>query len=91
MLIKYTPGFLRKLEDLLAELGYVLRYEKGNFKPGYCILRDTQVVIVNKYYTTEGKINALTEILRQIDVNPEPLTDKSRKLLLGLLEITSPI
>ena len=91
MLIKYTPGFLRKLEDLLAELGYVLRYEKGNFKPGYCILRDAQVVIVNKYYTTEGKINALTEILRQIDVNPEPLTDKSRKLLLGLLEITSPI
>ena len=91
MLIKYTPGFLRKLEDLLAELGYVLRYEKGNFKPGYCILRDTQVVIINKYYTTEGKINALTEILRQIDVNPEPLTDKSRKLLLGLLEITSPI
>ena len=91
MLIKYTPGFLRKLEDLLVELGYVLRYEKGNFKPGYCILRDTQVVIVNKYYTTEGKINALTEILRQIDVNPEPLTDKSRKLLLGLLEITSPI
>ncbi|MGB3780104.1 MAG: hypothetical protein WA960_17195 [Tunicatimonas sp.] len=91
MLIKYTPGFLRKLEGLLAELGYLLRYEKGNFKPGYCILRDTQVVIVNKYYTTEGKINALTEILRQIDVNPEPLTDKSRKLLLGLLEITSPI
>ena len=91
MLIKYTPGFLRKLEGLLAELGYVLRYEKGNFKPGYCILRDTQVVIVNKYYTTEGKINALTEILRQIDVNPEPLTDKSRKLLLGLLEISSPI
>lgn len=91
MLIKYTPGFLRKLEDLLGELGYVLRYEKGNFKPGYCILRDTQVVIINKYYPTEGKINALTEILRQIDVNPEPLTDKSRKLLLGLLEITSPI
>lgn len=91
MLIKYTSGFLRKLEILLAELGYLLRYEKGNFKPGYCILRDTQVVIINKYYTTEGKINALTDILRQIDVNPEPLTDKSRKLLLGLLEITSPI
>ncbi len=91
MLVKYTPGFLRKLEDLLSGLGYLLRYEKGNFKPGYCILRDTQVVVVNKYYTTEGKVNALIEILRQIDVNPELLTEKSRKLLLGLLEITSPI
>ena len=91
MLIKYTPGFLRKLESLLAELGYVLRYEKGNFKSGYCILRDTQVVIINKYYTTEGKINSLVDILRQIDIDPEPLNDKSRKFLLSLLEITSPI
>lgn len=91
MLIKYTPAFLRKLEGLLSELGYLLRYEKGNFKAGYCILRDTQVVIVNKYFTTEGKINALVDILRQIDVNPEPLKDKSRKFLLDLLEINSPI
>ena len=91
MLIKYTLGFLRKLESLLSELGYVLRYEKGNFKAGYCILRDTQVVIVNKYFTTEGKINSLVDILRQVDVDPEPLSDKSRKFLLDLLEISSPI
>lgn len=91
MLIKYTPAFLRKLEGLLADLGYVLRYEKGNFKSGYCILRDIQVVIVNKYFTTEGKINSLVDILRQIDLNPEPLNDKNRKFLLDLLEIKSPI
>ena len=91
MLIKYTPGFLRKLEGLLSEMDYRLRYEKGNFKSGYCILRDTQVVIVNKYFTTEGKINSLVDILRQVDVDPEPLSDKSRKFLLDLLEISSPI
>ena len=91
MLIKYTPGFLRKLESLLSELGYLLRYEKGNFKSGYCILRDIQVVIINQYFTTEGKINSLVDILRQVDVDPEPLSDKSRKFLLDLLEISSPI
>lgn len=91
MLIKYTPAFLRKLEDLLSELGYVLRYEKGNFRSGYCILRDTRVVIVNKYFTTEGKINSLTDIIRQIDVDPEPLDKKHRKFLLDLLKVTTPI
>lgn len=91
MQIKYTPAFLRKLEGLISELGYVLRYEKGNFQSGYCILRDTRVVIINKYFTTEGKINSLTDIVRQIDVDPEPLDDKNRKFLLSLLEITSPI
>ena len=91
MLIKYTPAFLRKLEDLLSALGYILRYEKGNFQSGYCILRDTEVVIINKYFTTEGKINSLVDIIRQIDVDPEPLDDKRRKFLLSLLAISSPV
>ena len=91
MLIKYTPAFLRKLESLFSELDYILRYEKGNFQSGYCILRDTKVVIVNKYFTTEGKVNSLVDIVRQIDVDPEPLNPKYRKFLLDLLEISSPI
>ncbi len=91
MQIKYTPHYLRKLEDLLNESGYVLRYEKGNFKSGYCILRDTCLVIVNKYYTLEGKINCLLEIVRQLDIDPEKLLPKQQKLLVELLEIPNPL
>ncbi|WKN43963.1 hypothetical protein [Tunicatimonas pelagia] len=91
MQIKYTPHYLRKLEELLNESGYVLRYEKGSFKSGYCILRDTCLVIVNKYYTLEGKINCLLEIVRQLDIDPEKLSPKQRKLLVDLLEIPNPL
>ncbi|MEM6846036.1 MAG: hypothetical protein AAF944_18055 [Bacteroidota bacterium] len=87
MQVKYTPHYLRKLEELLSESDYILRYEKGNFKPGYCILRDTCLVIVNKYYTLEGKINCLLEIIRQLDIDPEKLSPKQQKLLVELLEI----
>jgi hypothetical protein len=62
--IKYTTGFLTKLEDLVSESDYILRYEKGNFKSGYCLLKDQKVMIVNKFYTTEGKINTLLDILK---------------------------
>lgn len=87
MQIKYTPHFLRKLEDIFSESDYTLRYEKGHFKSGYCLLNDTRIAIVNKYYTLEGKINSLIDILRLIDVDPEQLSDKNRKFLIDLLQM----
>ncbi len=84
MEVKNTKSFLTKLEDIFAESEYILRYEKGNFKSGYCILKDTKIVIVNKFYSLEGKINCLIEILRAIDFNPDNFSEKSRKLFLEI-------
>ena len=80
MQIKATKNFLNKLEDLFSETEYVLRYEKGNFQSGYCILKDTKVAVVNKFYTTDGKINCLIEILKSIKISEDSLSDKNRKL-----------
>lgn len=79
-MIKYTNQFLTKLEDLIAESDYTLRYEKGNFKSGFCVLKDQKIIIVNKFYTTEGKINALYEILRTVTLDTTRFTEKSQKL-----------
>jgi hypothetical protein len=86
-MIKYTTGFLTKLEDLISESDYALRYEKGNFKSGYCLLREQKIMIVNKFYTTEGKINALLDILKTIALDTTRFTEKSLKLY---EEITQP-
>jgi hypothetical protein len=79
-MIKYTNQFLTKLEDMIAESDYTLRYEKGNFKSGYCVLKDQKIMIVNKFYTTEGKINALLDILKTITFDTTRFSDKSLKL-----------
>jgi hypothetical protein len=79
-MIKYTTGFLTKLEDLISESDYALRYEKGNFKSGYCLLKEQKIMIVNKFYTTEGKINALMDILKTIPLDTSRFTEKSLKL-----------
>ena len=78
--VKYTAAFQHRLEDIFAESDYVLRYEKGNFKAGFCVLKETKVAIVNKYYPLEGKINCLIDILREIPLQTEGLSDKNRKL-----------
>ena len=79
-MIKYTTQFLAKFEDMIAESDYTLRYEKGNFKSGYCVLRDQKIIIVNKFYTTEGKINALLEIFKNVELDGTRFTEKSQKL-----------
>jgi hypothetical protein len=79
-MIKYTTGFLTKLEDLVAESDYTLRYEKGNFKSGYCLLKEQKIMIVNKFYTTEGKINALLDILKSTALDTSRFTEKSQKI-----------
>jgi len=79
-MIKYTNQFLTKLEDLIAESDYILRYEKGNFKSGYCLLKEQKIMIVNKFFTVEGKINALLDILRNLELDPTRFSEKSKKL-----------
>jgi hypothetical protein len=79
-MIKYTPQFLLKLEDMIAESDYTLRYEKGNFKSGYCLLKEQKIMIINKFFTTEGKINALLDILKGVQLDPTRFTEKSQKL-----------
>ena len=84
MEIKFTKHFLNKLEDIFAETDYILRYEKGNFRSGYCILKESKIVVVNKYFGLEGKINSLIEILKELNVDSSNMSDKNKSLLSGL-------
>lgn len=91
MNVKYTTQFLSKLEDLFAESDYHLRYEKGNFHSGYCLLNDTKIAIVNKYFPLEGKINCLVEILRAIEPERSKFSEKNLKLFLEITQTELPI
>ncbi len=84
MIIKYTKSFLNKLEDLFSESDYILRYEKGNFKSGYCVLKDQKIVIINKFFDTDGKINCLVDIIKNLDLNAKSFSDKNKTFYLEL-------
>lgn len=79
MSFKYTPNTLKKLEQLFEEAKYIIRYEKGNFNSGYCVLEDKRVAVINKFLSIEGRINALVEILPMINVNEEELSGEMQK------------
>ena len=77
--MKYTQHTLDKLEELLQELQYVVRYERGTFQSGYCILEQKKVVVLNKFLQLEGRINTLIDIIPKLVQDPETLSAEARK------------
>ena len=77
--MKYTRHTLKKLEALFEEINYVVRYEKGNFQSGYCIVENTSIVVINKFYDVEGRINVLLEILNDLEIDPDTLSEAAAK------------
>ena len=78
--MKYTQNILDKIEKIVEECGYVIRYERGTFQSGYCILQAKKVVVLNKFLQTEGRINTLIDLLPQLDINIDALTHESQKM-----------
>lgn len=83
--MKYTQASLDKLEAIPEQAGYVLRYERGTFQSGYCILEERKVVVLNKFLQTEGRINTLLDLIPQLDINTDVLTDDAKKLYLDII------
>lgn len=79
--MKYTQNTLDKLEEVLNELRYVVRYERGTFQSGYCILEQKKVVVLNKFLQLEGRINTLADIIPKLVTDLEALSADSRKTL----------
>jgi hypothetical protein len=83
--MKYTQHNLDKLERVLEELEYVVRYERGNFQSGYCILEQKKVVVLNKFLQLEGRINTMIDLIPKLVTDPTLLTAESRKLYEDIL------
>jgi hypothetical protein len=52
---------LKELEDLATQLGIQVRYEKGDFDGGYCILKEQKTLVVNKRLFDNRKTSVLAQ------------------------------
>ncbi|WP_207906200.1 hypothetical protein [Flaviaesturariibacter aridisoli] len=77
--MKYTQTTLDKIEGVAEEAGYIVRYERGSFQSGFCILEDRKVVVLNKFLPLEGRINTMIDLIPQLRVDAEALTAESKK------------
>jgi hypothetical protein len=83
--MKYTQTTLDKIEKLIGEAGYIVRYERGSFQSGFCILEDKKVVVLNKFLQLEGRINTLIDLIPQLKIEEEALSPESKKIFLDIM------
>lgn len=81
MKIKYNKATLLKIEQLFKDLEYTIRYEKGQFQSGYCLIHQKKIAVINKFFDTKGRIESLLDILNEItygmDTLPESFSEFS--------------
>ena len=80
MKLRFTPSTLEKIEKIVSEAGYIIRYERGTIQSGYCELESKKVVVLNKFLQTEGRINTLIDLVSNLPIIADHLSVESRKL-----------
>jgi hypothetical protein len=80
---------LHKLQQLLSESEYSIRYERGTFQSGWCLLEQKRIIVLNKFLDTEGRVNTLLDLIPQIQIDFDKLTLESQKLYSQVIPVES--
>ena len=83
-MLTFTNHTLEKMELLLKTAGYKVRYEKGNFKTGACLLLNSRMIVINRFSNLESKILGIAELLRGMEIDYNLLDEKQHAFLLQL-------
>lgn len=77
---------VEKLEEMINNSNYILRYEKGNFKSGWCLLDEKRIVILNKFLQMEDRQQILMDLIPQLDILFDNLTFENQQLYNSIIK-----
>ncbi|MCK5458241.1 MAG: hypothetical protein KAI45_14020 [Melioribacteraceae bacterium] len=78
---KEFESILQDLKEIATEMGAKIRFERGDFKGGYCILKDTKVIVINKLSNLQRKVIILSAALKQLGAEDIYLPPKIREVI----------
>jgi len=78
---KEFTEIVQDLKSLASQLGATVRFEKGDFKGGYCILHDSKVIVINKMTNQQRKAMILSAALKELGVDEIYLTPRLREII----------
>ncbi len=83
---KEFTEIVQDLKSLASQLGATVRFEKGDFKGGYCILHDSKVIVINKMTNLQRKAMILSAALKELGVDEIYLTPRMREIINDMTE-----
>jgi len=78
---KEYESILQDLKQLASEMGAKVRFERGDFKGGYCILRDDKTIVINKLSTLQKKVTILTSALKDLGIKEHYIQPRIREII----------
>jgi hypothetical protein len=69
---------LQKWEEKFKAKGYQLRYEKGNFKSGICVVKGQSVVLVNQMLAADSLVAYLKELWQDLPQNEGEIIEEEQ-------------
>lgn len=78
---KEFESVVQELKGLAAQLGADVRFEKGDFKGGYCLLRDSKVIVINKMTNHQRKVMILSKALKDLGIENIYLPPRLREII----------
>jgi hypothetical protein len=78
---KEFESLLQDLKQVANELGAKVRFERGDFKGGYCIVKTDKTIVINKLSTLQKKVMILTSALKELGVEDKYIPAKIRELI----------
>ncbi len=66
--MNYT-ALIQELEELTAQLGLNVRYEKGDFDGGYCVLKSQKLLVVNKRLADARRASSLAQAIAEVGID----------------------
>lgn len=83
---KEFEDLIQDLKSLASQLGATVRFEKGDFKGGYCILKESKVIVINKMANLQKKAFILSMALKELGVDDIYINPKLREVIEELSE-----
>ena len=84
---KEFEEIVEELKSIALQLGAEVRFEKGDFKGGYCILKESKVIVINKMTNLQRKVIVLSMALKELGVDKIYLTPKMREIIDEMSEV----
>jgi hypothetical protein len=77
---------ISQLKDIANQLGVIVRFEKGDFKGGYCVVKENKIILINKFASNQKKASILASALKELGIDNLYLNPKLREIIEDLTE-----
>lgn len=72
---------IEELSLVAGEIGLKVRKEKGDFRGGFCVKNEEELILLNKRHSSDVHLNVLANCLRQSDLSAVFIKPAVREIL----------